>query len=257
MKRILLMAVMAITMFNVGCSKDDLNPDGKTYLLKKLTNKGANYVVEYSYDDKNRVTLVNQDGVEGKYTYKFTYDANNKLIKEETTYPNMVQPSPNPIGTDTYLFTYAENSITINNQEGSTVATLSLNDKNQVISRLQKSLFSRWNESDLTEYGYDEKGNIISRKISRIIDNTIVSVRSSEQYQYDDKNHPLSKIGATYLDWISDDSRINNSVKINSVNPIDDSRNSKNYYYEYNKAGFPTKMSNGSGFEQTFEYIDK
>lgn len=242
MKRVLLMALMAVGMLGVSCSKsgdDSPKPEeNKTYLLKKVTGyeKDGNqtygpYITEYSYDDKNRLTAITS---ESNFT-KFSYDANGNLTKVE------YDLGASSKGNVTY--TYSGNKVTASNGN-----VFTLNDKKQVTSVAY--------ETTREDYSYDASGNTIESK--RFSNNQLTSTHS---FKFDNKKHPLSMIGTKNL-FIKDitaelfsfwgyEGLINNITEVN-----DGTVDSYKVTYQYNDASFPIKSTNGT-YEETFEYIVK
>ena len=244
MKRVLLIATIAVAMLGVSCSKsgdDSPKPEEtKTYLLKKHTYKESDndpFVIEFTYDDKNR--LIKTKHEEGYEAY--TYDANNNLTKKEEFGSDLKLQT-----TSTYK--YEDNTIAITRQSGDYESSISLqlNDKKQIVKRTESN--------DVTTYEYDSKGNLIK----------INGNGYTYTYSYDDKKNPFSTVAANKLlptlvvDDFVNEGFVNNVNGYSFTGANGSSTTSK--VLQYNEDGYPTKISSTYktySWEETFEYIVK
>ena len=231
-------AILALTIFAMSCSKDNVNYNAKkdsTHLLIKSTSSDG-LINNYEYDFKNRsinyklngnaVNLprdhdfsYNTDGTldeiidnaDGSVITKYFYDASKKLIKR--TYKNLY--------VDTY--TYDNNKIyeqNVNTSSGNTYKRIYTIDTNGNISEIKY---------------FDQ---ITADNPNGVQSGTVV-------YTYDDKKSAGSSLPAAY-----------NFPRNNKNNQLTEKYNSfpmEILIYEYNINDFPTKRTQGNEVT-TYQY---
>lgn len=230
MKKLLIFTVLAmIAILNFACEKNNggeeiITPKTEVTLLKKIISNvhapdGTEqeiFTADFIYDDKNRVIEV-RDTYKGVST--FSYDNNNRL---SGMFRNQ----------RLYKYTYKKDTVLIDN-----VPEYLLDDKGNVRS-FDYCVGTVCN----TIYQLDSKGNNIKY--------------GQTTYQYDNKKHPLSQIGAridyNYTDMYAPRivTFVNNQVSCSSHSNV-------NYQYTYNDDGFPKTLIVDSELSLTFEYVKK
>ncbi|WP_295799876.1 hypothetical protein [Mucilaginibacter sp.] len=227
----------------LGCSKSSSTKpvnSNKVYLLKSSTSVTANGLLtvtnQYSYDEKNRVTELK---VSVGNRYKYTYDDNNNLATVVTYNENDILQT-----SDKYVYT--GNVITVNSSTPDPGITntysFTLSSQKQVVSSSLEGS---------QQFTYDAIGNLAGYAQCCVL-------KQSDTYQYDDKKHPLSMIGARNFSLMflmgTPVSFINNVTKDVGLGAITT--------YVYNSDGFPTSSivtnSDRTGNPSTtFQYLIK
>ncbi|MEO6978164.1 MAG: hypothetical protein ABI113_07270 [Mucilaginibacter sp.] len=209
-------------------------------MLKSSTSVTANGLLtvtkQYSYDEKNRVTELK---ISVGNRYKYTYDDNNNLA-------TVVTYNENDVLQTTEKYVYNGNVITVNASTPDPGITntysFTLNSQNQVISSTL---------DDNQQFTYDATGNLTGYA------QCCVS-KQSDTYQYDDKKHPLSMIGARNFNLLFLQgfpvSFVNNITKDVVIGDV--------VTYVYNEDGFPissvaTNFLSSFSSTTTFQYLIK
>ena len=217
-----ILAVMAMTLCFVSCSKDE--EKGKaTKLLPKTINwsqEGYNPTVErYSYDNQNR--LIAAEGLDWQLI--FTYDANNRPLKVEgkNWIENFEYPSANIV----------KATITYNDEKEPYLTMLYLNSNNQLTKEI--------GDSYIYNYEYYLDGNL-----KRCWSDNF----SDEFMSYDDKrgifyfvNVPDWLIKYYTLPRIEFASKVNNPLK--DIYTINGQSSVFSISYSYNEQNLPTKIT--------------
>ncbi|GGH02916.1 hypothetical protein [Mucilaginibacter phyllosphaerae] len=238
-----LLVIIFVTFAFNACKKDAPKKNiGKVYLLKKLTRGTGNdqAIDEYSYDAKNRLIATSINSGVVKYIY--TYDDQNRLAKVENYSANSLYSTQN--------YTYASDAVNITESyyDGST------GTKKFELTGGRVSKFFNPGYNETLTYSYDAKGNVTTIFITNVVD------ADTWNYVYDDKNGPLSMIGAPnlhvfYLERVGAPyTNINNVVSTTQGDVKTD--------YVYNADGFPvsavfTDKANNLSYTYTYEYIIK
>ena len=245
MKKILVYAFGLILLLTVGCRKSERIQ--KTYLLRQqiIDYRPANNQVDtitYTYDDKNRITMISEPTGQNKGNYSIAYGADGNIsIARELSNSGAVIVE--------YDFFYTTNSKGYYFHSVShplDTAIFSFNDKNQAI-RLQTR------RAGYATYTYDSRGNVATSV--GVGGDGVSPLFNNITYTYDTQKNPFSQThpGNIFFMYVanSDVSTLINNIQF---------KNGDTYNYTYNSDGFPVKGNINIGsavIPVTYSYIVK
>jgi len=231
MKMYLIIASIAVSAAFTSCSN-------KVQLLKTITYEDDSYT-EFEYDNQNRITKMSKYSTNEDFnkTQTLTYSGNDLVrIVSEVFYLN-----------DDEEYTKSGNII-----RSSTGYTIELDNDGYPTKRERASE----GFSFVTTYQY-QSGNLTKVSFKQMWDDFITGEGITE-YKYDNMKSPFlyCKTPKWYFICVIDNSIQNNITEKNHMyNKVE-----YTYEYEYNNAGFPTKMTMTDKYYDevtvlTFQYV--
>jgi len=166
--------------------------DEQGRLIKELNFNGtdeANAVTkEYTYDEQGRLSSMTSDEKEYKETTQYIYNEHGDLESETT-----VCYGENFAG-NSYEYTYSEDgkklTCTSYSPEGVKKKLTEYNERGDIT---KERYYSEDKESLLRDYEYDEQGNLMVLKVSKLEDDEWVIVKL-ENYTYDEFGIRLTEL---------------------------------------------------------------
>ena len=247
MKKIIWILVMSFLVFGSSCEKDDTSPNNSSSSCSLTAINYPSWDLEYEYSNNlisKTITLSEIGTITGYMLYEYsnsilskTKEYNDGSLSWETRYIiegnkvveaifywNNLDGELNPDGSSTKYY-YNDN-----------------NDLLKIESLLQGNVSKKieyvWENSNVKEkkYFYEEQG--------------VLELSSTETYTYDDKKN-------VYRTGIKDWEKSKNNVLIETeIDVQDNTTEVKEYTYEYNLSGYPTKRTKTiNGSSSVTEYI--
>lgn len=269
MKNIITFSGLLIMVFTIiaSCSKDKYfdNFESGNYSIKSIFADGKT-IEKFIYDDSGKI-------IESQSFYffsKYTYDNNDRLIKQEIAVdPNIVSSSihikselmtsQNSTFTGYYIFEYnsAGKLVTQKNYfkkkdqfeytsmisleyEGNKIVRRNLHDENNITTQLYN-------------YEYDRNENVTKEKYYSFlfIIGTEPKFISETSFKYDDKNNPFKIYKDLGLPGIY--TNTNNIIETNSILYEDvpgiEKFSTSRTTYEYNNKGFPIRVNEAEEYK--------
>ena len=260
----LLSYIVLTAVLFCSCSKDP-DPDNTSdgiYAIRSITYNGKTHN-RFIYNSAGKITEYQSF----YFYYRYTYNENGLLIKEESSFADEMNPS-DPGGKNELLT--AQNSfftgyaLYLYENDSLLKQKIYYHKNNGVFELVSKSSFEylngnivKWNihtpNDTITQYytyDYDNNGNVIMQKqYSYLFDNGHEPVLVRETtYTYDDKHNPFIIFRHTASPGVF--TNTNNVIETRSTLFIETAGIPKytqsTSSYEYNLAGYPRKAGTGS-----------
>ena len=271
MKQIKIFFLFAVYLFLItSCGKEAfLRPEftGNGTLLKGVKIGGETY---YEYTSNDAGFVLEE---KSKFYYsQHKYNSQNQIIQSDYYWDERIASSSsvvleeamqrtewvNPENTerDTYTsFNYSRSgelqkttTFRINNDYTSS-SIFTYNSKGQIKRR---TFYSEDKASGYDEYYYDITGNLIKKDRYNILSEGNAELQSTTEYEFDNKSNPYYSFRRLMIP--GQNTNLNNITKeiyklYFEVDGFIDPVQIKEYYYEYNREGYPVKRND------SFEYL--
>lgn len=270
MKRSILLAFAALTLFSCSKSNNGSTPEPETtqptYLLKRVTETsgGTSTVnVEFTYNGKQVTKAGYFKKANGSFEYEhaFNYDAQGKLINVTE---NRAQSKPTYTKADVNYFSNAISSIVLSYSAGVTqTRTLTFGNDRLVASFITNS--NQNSTSDL-KYTYNGAGNIT--KIENTGTSSFGQSKITDEFSsFDDKKNVLSALPvAIFYQAVESVSGLeffygNNNPTTHKNTYTAGQVFNYTFSYTYNSGGYPTSMTvkqvgTSDQTVYTYEYVE-
>ena len=234
-KYIKILAVVALILSFLSCSKDDNSQPEVVSLLKKINDTSDGLISTYTYDTSKKLINYKLNGNQsnGPRDQNFTYNADGTLNEIRNLSDNSLElkyfyDSSKKIvkregrnGIDIYTYEYANNKVT------------------------EKYIFTVNNEGFTNIYSYDAKGNMNEIKI---YDNVTATNPNGDYYgaityTYDNKKSYRTSLPKEFIFPYSN--------KNNYATEKYPNQNLYTYDFQFNEKGYPISSQNGA---RTYEY---
>jgi hypothetical protein len=243
MKKFLVYGFGLILCLALGCQKGERIK--KTYLLSQqiIDYRPANHLVDtitYTYDDKNRITMIAEPTAQNKGNFLITYDASGRVNTAKK-----ITNSGAPVVEFQFFYTANSQGYYFQSPTHSLDTSVFIfNDQHQ-LTKIQSQ------HAGYLTYSYDNRGNITT---SHTVGDDGV-VQEDITYTYDTQKNPFSQTpsGNYFFMYIAD---IDISTLINNIS----FKNGNTYTYTYNSDGYPVKCTIDLGYAQIpvyYNYIVK
>ncbi|MDU1906199.1 MAG: hypothetical protein E6772_15620 [Dysgonomonas sp.] len=259
--KLALMAVFftALTTSMTSCSDDDDDDNGgggtttSLFVPDKITIDDEGSISSYtiSYDDKLRITGIEEKYNDSDYSHKLEYDAEGRISKLTYSWDTNIE---------TYTYTYANNTVTVLIKEGEIEGTrvYTLNSNGLPTSSVYSD---EYNDEKKITYKYDDKGRVIQR-IGEDENVSPYYITYNEEVISIGKNINVPSLMAISLSLeemddsvislllYNDKSVAKTEYSYHSIKEID------TYTYKVNSNGYPEsyKLVNSSNGEESVEY---
>lgn len=267
-KRIKIFGLLIIVLTVItSCSKDFFAENLITgnYSIRSILTDGKT-ISKFTYNTNGKIA----ESQSFYFCNKYTYDDNNRLIKEEVAVdPNIVSSSmpvektelmtsQNSTFTGYYLFEYdsAGKLVTQKNyfkKNGQYTYTSMITFEYEGDKIIKRNLHN--SENTITQfytYEYDQKGNVTKEKYYSylFISGTEPKLVSEVAFKYDDKNNPF----IIYKDLGQPGiySNTNNIIETSTISYVEvqgiDQFSTSQTTYQYNDNGFPIRVNNAEEY---------
>jgi len=240
-----IISIVCLLLLLASCSDDVVNPPDKTECKLISYTDSLNYYYEVEYKD-DQVSTLNY--------YRYKDDEVQDLVRRIKINRNIFNEIVDITSTDNdgninFIDSVFRNQrglmyeiVTFNSVGDYVEKTVRLFDKlNQTKEEINYKYDGSWNKNTKTVYEYDSKGRIVERNYEQF--NSNGSRMEHSVYEYDDMKN-INK----YVDLFTVFDT-NNFLKITTTYTSRDgieTVTTKNYMYEYNEEGYPTKVESTS-----------